>query len=96
MLFYLYLASIAVSVAIIYITMVSFLGKLKKDHIEIIGKFSRLEEIKFHGLLILKILVPLFNLVYILYLLCWQSYLYQKLVTKLFLDGKAIFLNDLS
>ena len=93
MLFYLYLASIAVSVVVVHITTISFSLKLKKDNIKVIENYSWLDEIKYYSLTVLKVILPIFNLLYILYLLIFNSSIYQKLVTKLFLEGNAIFLN---
>ena len=91
MLFYLYLASVAVSVVVIYITTISFLERLKRNHISIINHFSLWDKVKSNLFTLFKVVVPIFNLVYLIYLLCGYEHIYQKMVTKLFLEGKAMF-----
>ena len=94
MLFYLYLISIVISILSLYLTITLFSSRLKKDRLEIIKSYSFLEEVKLEGILVIKVILPIFNLLYIVYLILFHSFVYQKLVTKLFLGGNAMFLSE--
>ena len=91
MLFYMYLASVVVSAVITHITQVSFLEKLKHDRIQVIGKVTWGKELSTLIFTFFKICLPIYNLLYILYELCCYESIYEKMVTRLFLKGKAIF-----
>ena len=93
MLFYFYIISIVFSVISLYMIMLSFLTKLKHDKIMIIENFSWIEEAKVGIQIIFKVCLPIFNLVYVIYLFLFYSSIYQKMVTKLFLQGNAVFEN---
>ena len=91
MLFYLYLASVAVSAVIIHFINISFTERLKQDRIEVIKKASWNIEIAMLLFTFFKVCFPIFNLFYVLYMLCCYQSIYQRIVTKLFLQGKVIF-----
>lgn len=93
MLFYLYLASVAISVLSLHFIVAFFSFKLKRDKIKIIENYSFFEEIKFNSIIVFKLILPIFNLLYISYLIIFHSFVYQKLVTNLFLQGNAMFLS---
>lgn len=94
MLFYLYLASIAVSTIVIHMVNISFTEKLKHDRIQVMEKCAWEQEFLTLVLTFVKIVLPIFNLIYLIYLLCFYQSIYQKFVTKLFLQGKVIFNED--
>ena len=93
MLFYFYIISIVFSVISMYMMMLSFFAKLRQDKIKIVDKLSLLEEIKIGMETIFKVCFPVFNLLYVIYLFLFHSYVYQSIVTKLFLQGNAVFEN---
>ena len=93
MLFYLYLLSVAISVIFTYVIMQFILEKLRNDKIKIINPPSWLEEVKDGVGMVLRICLPIFNLLYVFYLILFHTSIYQKFVTKLFLEGNAIFEN---
>lgn len=93
MLFYFYIISIVFSVVSMYMMMLSFFAKLKHDKIKIVDNLSLLEEIEMGMGIFFKVCLPFFNILYIIYLFFFHSYVYQNIVTKLFLHGNAVFEN---
>lgn len=91
MLFYFYLISVVISIVVIHITTISFLERLKKDNICIREEHSFLEEAKALFFTFFYVVVPVYNIVHDIYLLCCNNRIYQKIITKLFLQGKADF-----
>lgn len=91
MLFYLYILSVSVSLIFNYIGLCYIIEKFKKDQIVIINHYSWLNELINTIRVIIKICLPVYNLLYVVYLIFFHSYIYQKLVTKLFLEGNATF-----
>ena len=91
MLFYLYLLSVAISVIFTYVIMQFVLEKLRNDKIKIICSPSWFEEVKEGIGMVFRICFPVFNLLYVFYLILFHTSIYQKFVTKLFLEGNAIF-----
>lgn len=93
MLFYFYIISIVFSVISTYMMMLSFFAKLKQDKIKIVDKLSLLEEFEMGMEIVVKVCFPIFNLLYVIYLFLFHSYVYHNIVTKLFLQGNAVFEN---
>ena len=93
MLFYFYIISIVFSIISMYMMMLSFFAKLRQDKIMIVDKLSLLEEVEMGIKTVIKVCLPVFNLLYVIYLFLFHSYIYQNIVTKLFLQGNAVFEN---
>lgn len=91
MLFYFYLISVAFSIIITRLTTTSFLERLRKNHICILESFSFWEEVLLFVFSFLKIIFPVYNLVYDIYLIVCQNKIYERFITRLFLLGKAEF-----
>ncbi len=90
-LFYLYILSVVISIIFTYVIMELIFEKLRESNIKIVQRLSLGEEVKEGIGMIFKICFPIFNLLYVFYLIVFHSVIYEKFVTKLFLDGNAIF-----
>ena len=89
--FYFYLISIPICVVVMHLTTISFLERLKKDGIQITDNRGIVIKIKEILLLIFKVCCPIFNIFYVIYQLSFSKTIYQKMITKSFLDGNAVF-----
>lgn len=69
----------------------SFLERLKKDGIQITDNRSVIAKIKEIFMLIFKVCCPIFNIFYVIYQLSFSKTIYQKMITRLFLEGNAFF-----
>lgn len=91
--FYFYLISIPISVVVMHLTTISFLERLKKDGIQITDNKSLIEKVKEIFMLIFKVCCPVFNIFYVIYQLYCSKTIYQKMITRSFLEGNAVFEN---
>ena len=89
--FYFYLISIPICVVVMHLTTISFLERLKRDGIQITDNMSVVAKIKEIIMLIFKVCCPVFNIFYVIYQLSCSKTIYQKMITKSFLDGNAVF-----
>ena len=86
MLFYFYLISIAFSIIVTCLIDNFYLKMLVRDHIYIQGNSGF-----FLLLLFFKIIFPVYNVFYAIYLIFFHRRIYEKMITKLFMNGKANF-----
>ena len=90
MLFYFYLLSIAFSIIVTRLTINLFFERKKENHIHLY-KASILEEVYVLFFTFLKIILPVYNLVYDIYLICFHRKIHEKIITRLFMRGRADF-----
>lgn len=93
MVLYFYLLSVAFSIIIMHFTTSYFWVKIKQDRIWVQEKFSQQEDIIFLIFTFLKIVIPIYNIIYAIYLIIWHNRVYTKIITKWFMMGKADFDN---
>ncbi len=95
MLVYFYLITVVFSVFVVYIISISFIKRFQQDRIEVVAKLSGFDECKHLFSLFIKICFPFVNMIYDIYLLGFHNQIYQKMITQLFLEGRAIFKKNL-
>ncbi len=91
MLVYFYLITVIFSVLVVRITSLDFIKRFQHDHVEVVVKPSGFSDAKQLFFLFFKICTPLINMIYDVYLLGFHNQIYQKMITQLFLEGKAVF-----
>ncbi len=91
MLLFLYLISVVFSIIIVDIINFYFWERLQEDGIKITFNNSMYENLKDNFLLIIRICIPIFNIINIMYLLSSYKKIYKRLVEKKFLQGEILF-----